>query len=74
MTEKRFKAININIWQDGEIWCTAGSQHCADVITTALNTLLEENQHIKQTIKNMLENERTDLGKSILQQLYEAIQ
>ena len=39
-----------------------------------LNTLYNENEHIKQTIKDMLENERTELGKSVLKQLYEAIQ
>ena len=36
--------------------------------------LRKENEHIKQTIKTMLENERTELGKSVLKQLYEAIQ
>jgi hypothetical protein len=29
---------------------------------------------IKQTIKDMLENERTELGRSVLRQLWEAIQ
>jgi len=41
----------------------------------AENTLLmEENEHIKQTIKDMMENERTELGRSVLNQLWEAIQ
>ena len=41
----------------------------------AENTLLmEENENIKQTIKDMMENERTELGKSVLKQLWEAIQ
>ena len=39
-----------------------------------LNELYEENQHIKQTIKTMMENERTDMGRSVLQQLWQAIQ
>lgn len=39
-----------------------------------LNELTEENKHIKQTIKNMMETERTELGHSVLKQLYEAIQ
>ena len=39
-----------------------------------LNELAEENQHIKQTIKTMMENERTELGRSVLKQLWEAIQ
>ena len=29
---------------------------------------------IKQTIKDMMENERTELGRSVLKQLWEAIQ
>ena len=36
--------------------------------------LHEENEHIKQTIKDMMENERTELGRSVLKQLWEAIQ
>ena len=38
-----------------------------------LNELAEENQHIKHTIKTMMENERTELGRSVLKQLWEAI-
>ena len=34
----------------------------------------KENEHIKHTIKTMMENERTELGQSVLRQLYEAIQ
>jgi hypothetical protein len=34
----------------------------------------KENEHIKHTIKTMMENERTKLGQSVLRQLYEAIQ
>jgi len=34
----------------------------------------KENEHIKQTIKTMMENERTELGQSVLRQLLEAIQ
>lgn len=36
--------------------------------------LANENRHIKQIITDMIESERTELGKSILKQLYEAIQ
>ena len=39
-----------------------------------LNELTEENKHIKQTIKDMMETERTELGQLVLKQLYEAIQ
>lgn len=47
MTEnKRFKAIGKEIWQDNRIWCVCGGEHCADVIATAMNELLEEKQAI----------------------------
>ena len=36
--------------------------------------LKKENQYIKNTIKEMLNNERTEIGKSVLKQLMEAIQ
>ena len=36
--------------------------------------LHDENNRIKQTIHDMMETERTELGKSVLKQLYEAIQ
>lgn len=39
-----------------------------------LNELTEENEHIKQTIKDMIKTERTELGQSVLRQLGEAIQ
>ena len=39
-----------------------------------LNELNNENTHIKTTIKNMMESERTTLGKSVLKQVWEAIQ
>lgn len=34
-----------------------------------LNTTKQENEHIKNTIKEAYETERTDLGKSVLKQL-----
>jgi DNA anti-recombination protein RmuC len=39
-----------------------------------IQTLQEENEHIKTTIQNMLDTERTELGQSVLKQLWEAIQ
>ena len=39
-----------------------------------LNELNDENTHIKNTITEMYNNERTELGKSTLKQLLEAIQ
>ena len=39
-----------------------------------LNALHEENTHIKTTIQTMKNNERTQIGQSVLKQLWEAIQ
>ena len=39
-----------------------------------IRELDDENEHIKQTIKTMINTERTQLGQSVLQQLWEAIQ
>ena len=36
--------------------------------------LKEENEHIKQTIKDMINTERTELGKMTLRQLWRQIQ
>ena len=48
MTKKRFQNQGKDILQYGEWWCSAGGEHCADVIATAINELLEENQQLKK--------------------------
>ena len=48
MTENRFKNVGKDILQYGEWWCSAGGEHCADVIATAINELIEENEQLKQ--------------------------
>lgn len=52
---KQFVNVGNEIYQGGEWWCSAGGEHCADVIATALNEqsekineLEKENQMIKQ--------------------------
>ena len=47
MTEKRFINVNHEIWQGNDVWCVAGGEHCADVIATALNELIKENEQLK---------------------------
>ena len=42
-------------------------------VVDKLNELAEENQHIKNTIKESYNNERTQLGKSVLKQLIQNI-
>ena len=39
-----------------------------------LNKTMKQNKHTTTTIKTMMENERTELGRSVLRQLWEAIQ
>jgi archaellum component FlaC len=39
-----------------------------------LNETMKQNKHTTTTIKTMMENERTELGRSVLRQLWEAIQ
>ena len=48
----------------------------ADAVKTLFSDreqLRIENQRIKQTIQDMMENERTAIGKSVLKQLWEQI-
>ena len=44
---KRFTNVNEDIFQYGEWYCSAKSEHCADVIATALNMVTEENEQLK---------------------------
>lgn len=64
MSEKRFINDGEDIFQYGEWWCSAKGGHCADVIATAMNELLEENEKLKQEnnkIKKILLDKRKDL-------------
>ena len=42
-------------------------------IRDLLNELNNENRHIKTTLNNMIQSERTELGRSVLKQLKEQI-
>jgi len=59
--------------QTDEYYYTKDSEN-AKKICDMLNELNDENTHIKNTIKEMYNNERTMMGKSVLKQLLEAIQ
>lgn len=50
MTKRRFENVLDEIWQYGEWWCNAGGEHCADVITKALNIFSEENNQLKSEL------------------------
>ena len=43
-------------------------------VCPVLNELTEENNRIKNTIQDMIQTEKTELGKSILKQLWSRIQ
>ena len=50
MTEKRFVNKGKDIFQYGEWWCSANGEHCADVIATAINELIKENEQLKASL------------------------
>lgn len=54
MTEKRFKNVGKDILQYSEWWCSAGGEHCADVIATAMNELIKENEQLKQDNQRLI--------------------
>lgn len=53
MTEKRFVNKGKDIFQYGEWWCSANGEHCADVIATAINELIDKNQELKRQLDNV---------------------
>ena len=83
MTEKRY-----NVWDiDGTIFLEdhkEGSYHigqvgnvdidCLNDIANRLNDLNDENEYIKNTIKEAYQTERTHIGKSVLKQLLNNIE
>ena len=57
MTEnKRFVNKGKDIFQYGEWWCSANGEHCADVIATAINELIEENEQLKSENQELKSN------------------
>lgn len=76
MTEKRFTVEDddADIWEDNHFLAVAYNHINAKKITKRLNKLSDENEMIRNTINEMYKNERTQLGKSVLKQLMEAIQ
>lgn len=63
MTEKRFKNKGKDILQNNEVWCIANSEHCADVISTALNELINENEQLKQQLKDCTKKAKEEIRK-----------
>ena len=75
MTAKRFRVIKVDdmygVSDDLAEYTFAWdkSKLIMDNLCDLLNELYEENTHIKNTIQDMMESERTAIGKSVLKQL-----
>ena len=72
MTNKRFTyhEFTRGIKDHTTKYIYEGNQETTDL----LNTIYEENEHIKNSIQEAYKNERTALGRSVLKQLLETIQ
>ena len=75
MTEKRFVNIGNEIHLNGEWWCSANGEHCADVITTALNELSEQAEAVRTELQlceeeNNALQERNDRQAETIRKLY----
>ena len=46
----RFTNIGNDIFQNGEWYCSANGEHCADVIASALNSMDNEIEELKYTL------------------------
>ncbi len=64
MTKKRFVNKGKDIFQYGEWWCSAGGEHCADVIATAINELIEENDELKK-YNELMEKTLDNIGENL---------
>lgn len=78
MTEKQFKLEQVT---DHTIqYNTPNGETCKTIpniimmVENDLNTLCDENQQIKNTIKEAYNTERTELGRSVLRQLIEQME
>ena len=59
MTEnKRFQINGKEIIQNKQVWCMANSEHCADVIATAMNELADENEQLKKELNEIKRQEQ----------------
>lgn len=45
---KRFIAVDECVMQDNEVYVVCKGEHNADVVTTAMNELIEENEELKK--------------------------
>lgn len=55
---ERFVSEGKDILQYGEWWCSAGGEHCAGVIATALNMIIDENERLKNMVGHSYEEHK----------------
>ena len=74
MTDKRFEVV-MNEFDEVEYIMDKAMMEDRDFaeFMDFVEDVCKENEHIKQTIKDMMENERTELGKMTLRQLWRQI-
>ena len=58
MIEKQFIADNEYVMQNGQVYVVCGGEHSADVVATALNELINENEQLKERIKKLEEENK----------------
>lgn len=66
---KRFILKENNVIDDTELNILLDGGEDSEDMVDLLNELHEENTTIRQTIKEAIQNERTQIGKSVLKQL-----
>lgn len=72
-TKGDYNQTYCEIWYDDEFIGDVRPKD-ADTFLKLLNGLTDENNHIKNTIHDMITTERTQIGQSVLKQLMERIQ
>ena len=75
MTDKRFEVV-MNEFDEVEYIMDKAMMEDRDFaeFMDFVEDVCKENEHIKQTIKDMINTERTELGKMTLRQLWRQIQ
>ena len=72
---KRFKNVEENLeWGTVQYFTYHDEKITDKEIEKLVNHLLNQNEHIKQVIKEAYETERTNIGKSVLKQLLNNIE
>lgn len=65
MIKKRFVQNNDLVMQDGEVYVVCGDEHSADVVTTALNEIIYQNEQLKKDLKLQKELREIEIGGNL---------